>query len=286
VGLVGGSSCAVQVISWDTLNLVSLTNGTWATFLLILVFALLLCFCTGLSIGVRRAVRRQIDSLVVPVPRAVSSPPHSPDARDEVEMFKPERESFRQRTPERSQTSDTGGRPISSSNVRLDTPRAAPAATSVHPSLFAGRGMVGIEGGETGVSAPEDDVMIVSLDDPTLGANAPPPVYGAALSPAPASTAADQTPRAASESMTHEEEEEGDDDALDETEDETPKKKKGKKGKKSSEEEEEEEEGDGKKGKKGKDKKGKKGKKGGDEDEGEDDGGEKKKKKKKKKGDD
>ena len=45
------------------------------TFVLISVLALLICFCTGLSIGVRRAVRRQIDSLVVPVPASLASPP-------------------------------------------------------------------------------------------------------------------------------------------------------------------------------------------------------------------
>jgi len=76
IGVVGGASCAVQTISWDTLHLVSLTNGTWITFLLILTLALIICFCTGLSIGVRRAVRRQLDSLVVPVPSDRS--PRSP----------------------------------------------------------------------------------------------------------------------------------------------------------------------------------------------------------------
>ena len=48
------------------LGLVSLTTGTWVTFVLIIILAMLICFCTGLSLGVRRAVR-QLENVVVPV---------------------------------------------------------------------------------------------------------------------------------------------------------------------------------------------------------------------------
>ena len=51
VGLVGGDTCSVQTISWDTLHLVSLTSGSWVTFIVIIVLALLICFCTGLSLA-------------------------------------------------------------------------------------------------------------------------------------------------------------------------------------------------------------------------------------------
>ena len=67
VSLVGRDACTVPEISWDTFHLVSITTPTWITFILIFLLSLLICFCTGLSLGVRRAAKRAIESLVVPV---------------------------------------------------------------------------------------------------------------------------------------------------------------------------------------------------------------------------
>jgi len=305
VGLVGEASCSVQLISWDTLGLVSLTTGTWITFVMIVSLALLICFCTGLSIGVRRAVRRQIDSLVVPVPAAMpprDDPPSPPKPKPSFTPVEPLGANL-------DDTADTA--PVPPPRAPVRTPDATgSAAASFPPSAPpVGRGGAGV-GYSTYQYTPQDDppysmarqamydgrggsddeVMEISLDDASaLGSAAPPPQLGATMMPpmmrpTVSAFASEADPARGSEDEAVAAE------AAAEEEETTPKPKpKGKKGKKGAAEEEEAaeaeaEEGDADEGagKKKKKSKGKKGKGEEGEGEAEAEGGEKKKKKKKK----
>ena len=186
VGLVGEASCAVQEISWDTLHLVSLTTGTWVTVILILVLTFLICFCTGLSFGVRRAVRRQIDSLVVPVPANVATAKleeQTPAAKTAVEPYQSGVEySTYDAAPPPQQALPPDDRGVAP--PPLPAPRApgmdfyAPNSASVdYHSMLVGKppGYGAFEGSPGG----EEDVMEISLEDASaIGAGAPPPQLG------------------------------------------------------------------------------------------------------------
>ena len=277
VGLVGQASCQVRMISWDTLGLVSLTTGTWVTFVLIVILFMLICFCTGLSLGVRRAVRRQLDSLVVPVP---ASPPKNKGAANPRPISAPTFTPVEQLGANGDVSVDgpmhdpAGAAP----QAPVRTPDGDPAAYPQHPHAFghqqqqqqqqqqqygsqygsqrmlssanlmpshphpllAGRSSGGLmAGAERGPAAAEEDVLVVSLDDAAmLGAAAPPPRLH---KPEPQSGGGGEpTPRQATPAASARG---GDDESVAATEDEGAKRKsKGKKSKKEEPEEEDEEE--------------------------------------------
>lgn len=202
IGLVGEAECSVQRISWDSLHLVTLTTGTWVTFCLIIALALLICFCTGLSLGVRRAARRQIDSLVVPMPAQMPKPPPTSDSaagfsvpfeKTPVEPMRaepadaappppqPERPAL---TPEAGALpapgkfyggSDEPARAVASAEYQAMM-AGAPPAVQYNP-MFGGGGQV----------SGDEDVMEISLDDANaIGSGAPPPsLFAATMMRAP-----------------------------------------------------------------------------------------------------
>ena len=287
VGLVGEAACSVQQISWDSLHLVSLTTGTWVTFVMIMVLGLLICFCTGLSLGVRRGARRQIDSLVVPVPAQLPPPAAPPPAPKPYD-----------RTPVESMSAGAmvqapGALEMAPPPMLMPPPPEprlpTPHQQTEYASMFARAPAYDMQAAAAQRGG-DEEVMEISLDEAdSLGAGAPPPQLAATFAPFGGGRGGAMDDGGEEESVAYDEEGE-----------EVPKKKKGKKGKKASSEEgeeeaEEEAEGDededGKKKKKKKDGDNKKKKKGkGDDGEGGDGeeesaGGSEKKKKKKKKAD-
>lgn len=317
VGLVGEASCSVRTISWDTLGLVSLTTGTWVTFVLIIILAMLICFCTGLSLGVRRAVR-QLENVVVPVtanspkkrgstpvlkdtPRAepptftaVEKLTDDPRGRAEQSVDAPgagirDPANDAPQPPMRTPDYDPAGRPPAPQFQRGESsasyvPSYAPRPL-MHAGSYSSQSMMP-PSYERGGSMADEEVLVVSLDDAArLGSTAPPPQLQKAQSSSRAMEA--EAPEPASPGGGG-----GDDDgaSVAPTESDAGGKKKKKKSKKaeSGDEAEEEDEDGGKKKKKSKDgdNKKKKSKKGSEDEaeEGDEDGdGEKKKKKKKSK---
>ena len=65
---VGVDDCAVRYLTWDTIHLVSISEATWITCLIMLLLLLLLCFCGGSAMGWRRAIRR-FEHRVIPTVR-------------------------------------------------------------------------------------------------------------------------------------------------------------------------------------------------------------------------
>jgi len=170
--------------------------------------ALLICFCTGLSLGVRRAVRRQIDSLVVPVRSASPTRQFSEKVGNErVSPVEPlavsQADSGRlpPSAPHRPSGTPLPGMTlqpmVSPEQVELtrnpDAPRVSEETQQdirFQSALLVGQASVQ-EGDEVGAIADKEDVLVVSLDDPSLGAYAPPPQLGSARSvfaPAPATS--------------------------------------------------------------------------------------------------
>ena len=56
--VVGVDDCAVRLLTWDSIHLVSISEGTWITCVVMLVLLLLLCFCGGAALGWRKAIQR------------------------------------------------------------------------------------------------------------------------------------------------------------------------------------------------------------------------------------
>jgi len=151
-----------------------------------------LAFCsTGLSIGVRRAVRRQIDSLVVPVP--ADQRPRSTASRDEPksvsrsavdQLNREDRDLDGQfgadvpPAPPRMHARTPPPPPISHTREGYKAPRLAPGENSAlfTSSLLAGQGSSYDSEASATIAADADDVLVVSLDDPALGAGVQPPL--------------------------------------------------------------------------------------------------------------
>ena len=71
--VVGVDDCAVRLLTWDSIHLVSISEGTWITCVVMLVLLLLLCFCGGAALGWRKAIQR-FELRVVPTMKAPATP--------------------------------------------------------------------------------------------------------------------------------------------------------------------------------------------------------------------
>merc|ERR1719231_1578427 len=66
VATVGYDDCSIRTISWDNLDKVRLTDGTWATTVALLALLLLLAFLVGLVVGIRRSAKKFFERIVMP----------------------------------------------------------------------------------------------------------------------------------------------------------------------------------------------------------------------------
>jgi len=222
VPTVGTDNCAVREISWDSMGQVSVTTGTWITFLLLSLLLLLLTFCMGVLTGVRRMLQKYLQRTVVPteesdlsdlkqaqfgsVEMAPIMTPVQPFSPAPVVMPLPQTPAP---VPERP----------------AETPLATEGGTPFNAAM-AGRTMAAWEPGPHG----GEDIMIVDVDD-LLNAHVPPPAMPSSAPPPPPVT---QSDAAAAADSGHAVENAGGELANSEAggeSAETPKKKKKKKGK-------------------------------------------------------
>ena len=183
IGLVGQQSCSVQQISWDTLHLVSLTSGTWVTFIVIIVLALLICFCTGLSLGVRRAFNRTLNS-VVPV-QAQQQQPAPPPQQQQMASPAKAQLAWGAAAAMAQKPSFTTVEPVETQQPQMmmvppqapiRTPDRLPAPTHSHKPAYMAPAEAPSAARRGSYNHGEEEVMEISLDDAAaIGGTMPPP---------------------------------------------------------------------------------------------------------------
>ena len=169
--VVGVDDCAVRLLTWDTIHLVSISEATWITCVVMLVLLLLLCFSGGAALGWRKAIQR-FEHRVVPTMRAPVTPKSA--NRSPPPGQSPQRLEYADELDRGGQEQESGE--YSSSPLRLEPSPEHPSRRATMPlrrnSALEPSRMTGdapYEPVRMPHEAPYDepgDLVIVSLDEP------------------------------------------------------------------------------------------------------------------------
>jgi len=187
VPTIEDTSCSVRVISWDTLGSIQFSDGTLPTFIVVLLFLLLLAFVGGVILGVRRVLhKRFFHRSVVPTEEPKEFKLHGAEVQrmqTPAEPFEtaptvlppgsiwPKSQPLEQPTPaESAEALPT----LSDSPESEQIPPPETADSALFKPVMAGHGASVWEPGKDSTQL-QEDIMIVDVDDLLLGSRPAPP---------------------------------------------------------------------------------------------------------------